>query len=93
MTRKDKPQQGEVAQGTPCVSRLVTRYLQARVSQRVLQSTDRALVVKGHYRKRQVAEAEHMNGWQMTKAGLLTVAVGGYRETREGARMTKVIMD
>ena len=34
-----------------------------------------------------------MNGWQMTKAGLLTVAVGGYRETREGARMTKVIMD
>ena len=84
MTWKDKPQQGEVAQGTHCVSRVVTRYFQARVSQSVLQSTDRALVVKGHYRKRQVAEAEQINDWQMMKAGLFAVAVGGYRETRKG---------
>ena len=84
MTWKDKPQQGEVAQGTHCASREVTRDFQARVSHSVLQSTGMALVVNGHYRKGQVAEAEQINGWQMMKAGLLAVAVGGYRETREG---------
>lgn len=83
MTWKDKPQQ-EVAQGAHCVSRVATRYFQARASQSVQQSTDTALVVNGHSVGRQVAEAEQINGWQMMKAGLLTVAVGGYRETREG---------
>ena len=83
MTWKEKLQQ-EVAQGTHCVSRVVTRYFQARVSPSVLQSTDMALVVNGHSVERQVAEAEQISGWQMMKAGLLTVAVGGYRETREG---------
>lgn len=58
---KDKPQQGEVAQGTPCVSELVTRYLRSQSLSKCVAVNRQGFGCKGHYRKRQVAEAEHIN--------------------------------